>query len=203
MTKKPGVMIYFETGRAIKGLDYALKGRLFEAILDYAETGVVPELDGILSAVWPFVSASIDRDTARYEGIREQNRIKGQTSYFKRVYAPAHGLDPEDKAALAAYLAEQTPATVNDSQQGSTAVDPCQPIQPTTTTTPTPAPAPVPTPTSPPALPLNLTEGVKGRPVDADIREVASAPSDTDELDFETKRQRALQRMRESYGQGL
>lgn len=179
---KPGVMIYFETGRAIKGLDYALKGRLFEAILDYAETGVVPELDGILSAVWPFVSASIDRDTARYEGIREQNRIKGQTSYFKRVYAPAHGIDPEDKAALAAYLAEQTSATVNDSQQQSTAVDRGQPIQPTTTTT------------SPPAPPLNLTEGVKGRPVDADIREVAFAPSDTDEIDFEEKKRRAIER---------
>ena len=45
--------------------------------------------------------------------------------------------------------------------------------------------------------------GLQGRPQDADIREVASAPSDTDEIDFETKRQIALQRMRESYGQGL
>lgn len=45
--------------------------------------------------------------------------------------------------------------------------------------------------------------GLQGRPQDADKREVASAPSDTDEIDFETKRQIALQRMRESYGQGL
>ena len=45
--------------------------------------------------------------------------------------------------------------------------------------------------------------GLKGRPQDADIREVVSAPSDIDELDFETKRQIALQRMRESNGQGL
>lgn len=45
--------------------------------------------------------------------------------------------------------------------------------------------------------------GLQGRPQDADIRDVAFAPSDTDEIDFETKRQIALQRMRESYGQGL
>ena len=45
--------------------------------------------------------------------------------------------------------------------------------------------------------------GLKGRPQDADTREVASAPSDIDELDFETKRQIALQRMRESNRQGL
>ena len=192
MTKKPGVMIYFETGRAIKGLDYALKGQLFEAILDYAETGTIPELDGILSAVWPFVSASIDRDTARYEGIREQNRIKGQTSYFKRVYAPAHGLDPEDKAALAAYLAEQMPATVNNGQQQSTTVDLCQPIQPTTT--PTPAPAPTPAPPPSPTPPLNLTEGVEWRPQDANIRESADAASDLVELDFEEKKRRAIER---------
>lgn len=44
---------------------------------------------------------------------------------------------------------------------------------------------------------------LKGCPQGTDIREVASAPSDTDEIDFETKRQIALQRMRESYGQGL
>lgn len=41
--------------------------------------------------------------------------------------------------------------------------------------------------------------GLQGRPQDADIRDVAFAPSDTDEIDFETKRQIALQRMRESY----
>ena len=44
---------------------------------------------------------------------------------------------------------------------------------------------------------------LNGCPQGTDIREVASAPSDTDEIDFETKRQIALQRMRESYGQGL
>ena len=43
---KPGVMFYFDVRPCIKRLDAAEKGRLFEAILDYGEFGVVPELDG-------------------------------------------------------------------------------------------------------------------------------------------------------------
>ena len=36
--------------------------------------------------------------------------------------------------------------------------------------------------------------GLKGRPQGADIGEVASAPSDTDEIDFEEKKRRAIER---------
>lgn len=197
VAERPGVLVYFETGKAIKGLDYETKGRLFEAILEYAELGIAPNFDGVLSAIWPFIADKIDRDSVRYADIREKNRIKGLVSNFKRNYAPAHGIDPEDKEALAKYLAEQTPTTVNDGRQQSTTVDLCQPIQPTT------AAAAAETSTAAATIAADVAVGVKGRLRDADKREVASAPSDTDEIDFETKRQIALQRMRESYGQGL
>ncbi len=199
MAERPGVLVYFETGKAIKGLDYETKGRLFEAILEYAEMGITPNFDGVLSAIWPFIADKIDRDSVRYADIREKNRIKGLVSNFKRNYAPAHGIDSEDKEALAKYLAEQTPATVNNGRQQSTTVDLCQPIQPTTATAETATAAATATAT----IAADVAVGVKGRLRDADKREVASAPSDTDEIDFETKRQIALQRMRESYGQGL
>ena len=199
MAERPGVLVYFETGKAIKGLDYETKGRLFEAILEYAEMGITPNVDGVLSAIWPFIADKIDRDSVRYADIREKNRIKGLVSNFKRNYAPAHGIDSEDKEALAKYLAEQTPATVNNGQQQSTTVDLCQPIQPTTAT----AAAETATAAAAATIAADVAVGVKGRLRDADKREVASAPSDTDEIDFETKRQIALQRMRESYGQGL
>ena len=79
MTKeKPGVMIYFETAKAIKQLDYETKGRLFEAILEYAEFGVVPEFNNVLSVVWPFVSDKIDRDSEKYEKIRQARINAGQ-----------------------------------------------------------------------------------------------------------------------------
>lgn len=199
MAERPGVLVYFETGKAIKGLDYETKGRLFEAILEYAEMGITPNFDGVLSAIWPFIADKIDRDSVRYADIREKNRIKGLVSNFKRNYAPAHGIDSEDKEALAKYLAEQTPATVNNGRQQSTTVDLCQPIQPTTATAETATAAA----TAAATIAADVAVGVKGRLRDADKREVASAPSDTDEIDFETKRQIALQRMRESYGQGL
>lgn len=190
VTERPGVLVYFETGRAIKGLDYETKGRLFEAILEYAEMGITPNFDGVLSAIWPFIADKIDRDSLRYADIREKNRIKGLVSNFKRNYAPAHGIDPTDEKALAKYLAEQMPATVNNGQQQSTVVDLCQPIQPTATATATTTPTTAVAVTATATTAADITVGVKGRP-------------QGDELDFETKRQIALQRMRESNGQGL
>lgn len=69
MPKKPGVMIYFETGRAIKALDNETKGILFDAIMEYGEHGKEPDVDGVLAAVWPFVKWYIDRDSASYANI--------------------------------------------------------------------------------------------------------------------------------------
>jgi len=114
MANKPGVMIYFETAKAVKGLDYETKGSLFDAIMEYAEDGVCPEFDGVLSAVWPFIAHNIDRDSARYEELVEQKRRAGKASAAKRQ------------------------ALVDDRQQALTGVDGCQQIQPTTSSTPTP-----------------------------------------------------------------
>lgn len=82
---KPGVMIYFETAKAIKGLDYETKGRLFEAIMEYAEFGASPVFDGVLSAVWPFVADKIDRDSARYEEIRQARVEAGRKGGLARA----------------------------------------------------------------------------------------------------------------------
>lgn len=41
---------------------------------------------------------------------------------------------------------------------------------------------------------MSAAAGIKGCPVDADIREVAFVPSDTDEIDFEEKKRRAIER---------
>lgn len=139
MAKKPGVMIYFETGAAIKGLDYETKGRLFEAIMEYAEHGTTPPMDGVLAAVWPFVATSIDRDSARYDELVEKKRKAGQASAAKRQ-AHADG-------------SQQVPTGVDTSQQVLSGVNTGQQIQPTPTPTPTPTSTstPTPTPTATPA----------------------------------------------------
>lgn len=63
---KPGVMFYFDVRLCIKRLNLNEKGQLFEAILDYAESGIEPELDGALGIAWDFIQPRLDQDTERY-----------------------------------------------------------------------------------------------------------------------------------------
>ena len=71
---KPGVMFYFDIRPCIKRLDINEKGRLFEAILDYGEEGIVPDLDGALGVAWDFIQPKLDRDAGRYDKQVEQKQ---------------------------------------------------------------------------------------------------------------------------------
>lgn len=71
---KPGVMFYFDVRPCIKRLDVNEKGRLFEAILDYGEFGIVPDLDGALGVAWDFIQPKLDRDAGRYDKQVEQKQ---------------------------------------------------------------------------------------------------------------------------------
>ena len=128
---KPGVMIYFETGRAIKTLDYETKGRLFEAILEYAEYGVVPEFDGTLAVVWPFVSDKIDRDSARYEEIKQ-----------KRVAAGKKGGETRS-ANMKQMLANETNASSDKQIKPSVTTSPTESATGTVTATATISESPI------------------------------------------------------------
>ena len=182
---RPGVMIYFETARAIKRCSYEEKGRLFDAILEYAEFGVVPELPPPLDMVWAFIVDKIDRDSARYADIQEKNRMKGIISDFKRNYAPTHGIDPENKAALAEYIKRRTQA--DNGQPLLTVADSGQPIQPTTAGT---ASAPGTTSASPKECLMD-----NGKMVDGP----AQTEKKTDDMTFNDKRRKAIEKL-ETYG---
>ena len=71
---KPGVMFYFDVRPCLKRLDNESKGKLFEAILDYGEHGIVPELDGMLGVAWDFIQPRVDRDEDKYQEKCENNR---------------------------------------------------------------------------------------------------------------------------------
>ena len=135
MAKKPGVMIYFETGKAIKGLDYETKGRLFEAIMEYAENGTVPTMDGVLSAVWPFIANSIDRDAMSYEKTVSKRKRAAYSKWWAD-YARENGLNPADKEAKEMWIDMQMHA--NDANAD---------FAMQTMPTPTPIPTPTLTPT--------------------------------------------------------
>ena len=65
-------MLYFDIRPCLKRLSREEKGALFEAILDYAEYGVLPEVDGVLGVAWDFIKPRLDRDKERYETISEK-----------------------------------------------------------------------------------------------------------------------------------
>lgn len=86
---KPGVMFYFDIRPCIKRLGYEDKGRLFEAILDYGQSGTIPEFDGVLGIAWDFIQPRLDRDTERYG----QKTDKSKYAVYVRE-AKKHGISP-------------------------------------------------------------------------------------------------------------
>ena len=75
--KKPGVMIYF-TMRPSWKLPMEDRLRLYDAMLDYGETGVVPELEGPLAVLWDYFQPQLELDNARYESIRAKRAKAGR-----------------------------------------------------------------------------------------------------------------------------
>ncbi len=74
---KPGVMIYFNM-RPSKKLPDADRLRLYDAMLDYAETGVEPQLDGVLGIVWDMLLPTLTEDDKRYESVRQKRAEAGR-----------------------------------------------------------------------------------------------------------------------------
>ena len=64
---KPGMMFYFDIRPCMKRLNYEEKGQLFDAMLDYSELGIEPQLEGMSGVAWDFLRPALDRDTDRYE----------------------------------------------------------------------------------------------------------------------------------------
>jgi len=83
MKKKPGVMVYFDLRRMLKLLPDAEKGKLFEAILDYGETGKVGELTDTLRIVWPLIQDRLDKDSLRYTDVGTKRRYAAYVRWAK------------------------------------------------------------------------------------------------------------------------
>ena len=80
MRGQPGIMFYFDLRPCLKRLSAAEKGLLFDAMLDYGETGIEPELDGVLGVAWDFIRPKLDRDSERYA----KNAAQKQYATFMR-----------------------------------------------------------------------------------------------------------------------
>lgn len=71
---RPGVMLYFDILEPIQVLPDADKGRLLVAMLEYGQSGKVPEFDGMLALAWGFVKPKLDRDDKSYEETKVQRK---------------------------------------------------------------------------------------------------------------------------------
>ena len=65
---RPGIMLYFDILEPIRALPDSDKGRLLVAMLEYGQSGIVPEFHGELglTLAWGFVKPKIDKDEAEY-----------------------------------------------------------------------------------------------------------------------------------------
>ena len=87
--ERPGVMLYFDAVRpVISRLDETQCGVLLRSIMDYAQYGVVPELDSMTGLAFDMLVPKIDRDAERYEESREQRQYAVYTREKKRSGEP-------------------------------------------------------------------------------------------------------------------
>ena len=73
---RPGIMLYFDILEPIRALPDSDKGRLLVAMLEYGQSGKVPQFEGELglTLAWGFVKPKIDRDEETYENAKEQRK---------------------------------------------------------------------------------------------------------------------------------
>lgn len=83
MTQRPGVMLYFDVAPCLERLSLEEKGRLFAAILEYGQYGVVPDLEGMTGVAWDFIRPRVDRDAERYEEKCQRMRSNAKKRWEK------------------------------------------------------------------------------------------------------------------------
>ena len=141
--ERPGVMLYFDLRPCLKRLSNEEKGLLFEALMDYAQYGELPELDGMTGIAWDFIRPRIDRDAERYEEMVELKRRAARKRWDKQEDAPQAEEDQPGSmqvhaGAFSAMQAMPTTTTTSTTKTTSSSSS-------SSTSAPTPTPMPVPT----------------------------------------------------------
>ena len=130
---RPGIMIYFEVRKPLSWLPDADKGRLFDAILEYGETGAEPGFDGMLAMAWSFIQPKIDRDQEEYD----KTVLKRQYAAFcKKLKGRGMDITYDDWCSMTDEEREHVLSHGN-TWIPTTTVTPTTTATPTTTVTPT------------------------------------------------------------------
>lgn len=84
MAEKPGIILYYDMFHPLKDLRYEEKGQLLEAMMEYGEFGVLPELEGILGIAWGFLKPRLDLDAKKYRKTVVRNTYVSYCAKAKR-----------------------------------------------------------------------------------------------------------------------
>ena len=120
--KRPGVILFFDTlSPALARLTDEGCGKLFRAIIDYAQTGTLPDLDGMAGMAFDMLRPGLDRDEKRYFEMIDQRRYavfcreskkRGEIPIsfedWQRMVSPDIGSYPTTTAAPASTAAATT-----------------------------------------------------------------------------------------------
>ena len=88
--------VFTDFAQSIEPLSDAEKGRLFTAMLEYAETGTEPRFSGNERFLWPTAKSHIDREAAFCEKQR-MNAMKAKPSQAKPSEAKPSQTSQKDK----------------------------------------------------------------------------------------------------------
>ena len=97
---KPGVMIYFNM-RPSRRFSAAKRAMLYDAMLDYAETGIEPDFQGAMAIAWETIVPILARDQAKYE---ETCRKRSQAAMLGGIATREAAMRRREALAESQYL---------------------------------------------------------------------------------------------------
>lgn len=89
--------VFTDFATSMDPLSDAEKGRLFMAMLKYAESGAAPDLRGGERFLWAVAKQMIDRELESYEAVRERNRNNATSRYQSQRGATSRSDTHQDK----------------------------------------------------------------------------------------------------------
>lgn len=94
---KSSFLIYHEYKEPLNLLTDEQRGKLLMALIDYSESGTVPELDGISMMAFSFIQRQMDRDSEKYENRCNSNRENGKRGGRPKKEENPDGLEKNPK----------------------------------------------------------------------------------------------------------
>ena len=164
---RPGIMLYFDILEPIKVLPDADKGRLLVAMLEYGQTGAVPEFTGMLALAWGFVKPNLDRDEEAYQNAVVQRKYAAFCKQRRTLKLPKisfeEWIDMSEDERLRMATSDNEPLR---------AVDSVGSRYPTTATTTTPSTATTPSTTTAAAATTSTNEDTEATAAENTLKAV-------------------------------